>query len=130
MSDMMFREPNQVKWQGSRPGHNGTQVLENTESNVLNWVVLYTVPAGQTLFLTMVSFSWDQSVNNVWKIAIYDDVPALWKTLAIGRAILAAGNPFWMSTFWPPIEVPAGYHIQRYQDVAIAPCFTIHGWTE
>ena len=130
MSDMYFREPNQVKWMGSRPGHNGTQVLEYSNSAVLNWVPIYTVPAGETFYMTFMSFTWQLSVNDIWAVAIYNAVPAVWRYICLGRGVLTAGSLGWHESFWPPIEIPDGYHIYRYQAVNIAPCLCIHGWVE
>ena len=130
MSDMMFREPNQVKWMGSRPGHNGTQVLVDGTFLLLVPTVFYTVPVGQTLHITNMLLSRGQFVATFAYIAIYDDVPALSSIIfPVLWAIAPQGNPI-INSYWPPIEVPAGYHLYISQTVNCQLVYVVHGWVE
>jgi len=52
MALMKFREANQVKWVGVRPGHNGTFVSAQGMCDAVAWVTFYTVPANKWLFIT------------------------------------------------------------------------------
>lgn len=130
MALMNFREPNQVKWLGSRPGHNGTQI---TEFNVVDNgnVDLYVVPAGKRFFLT----SWAVSAINIsggagngfMSVAIGGlnaFMPASFSS-ALNEPMSEAGR------FWPPIELAAAENVYIYSSVA---AFfirgSIHGWVE
>ena len=70
----VHREPNQVKWVGVRPGHNGEQVLIDINSAVN--AILYTVPANKLLFL----YDWHttivRDVANTINIEIRNNVAA------------------------------------------------------
>ena len=130
MSDMHFREPNQVKWQGSRPGHNGDQVLE--DGSVSNGeLAIYTVPAGQRAFITGITFHSDASGGaGSGAIRIYNAVPALvcnlfYTTQRDAGPINDTGN------FWPPIELPAAWSIRVWSNNAVITAYgAIHGWVE
>jgi len=130
MSDMHFREPNQVKWQGSRPGHNGTQVIEGEPIAALNWSTVYLVPAGVTFYMTFASLSHYNIITAFMYLAIWDAGPALWRT------IFGLGHPVntsvlgMSSNFWPPIELAPGYSVQVYQNVNNAVVGSVHGWIE
>lgn len=52
MALMRFREENRVKWVGVRPAHDGTFHSEHLAQAVVAWGNVYTVGAGQTLYLT------------------------------------------------------------------------------
>ena len=130
MSDMHFREPNQVKWQGSRPGHNGTQVSETGTANTAT-VDLYTVPAGLVFhFCGWVFLSWGVGFGDgahLW----------IWTTVAldrreINRGVHAANDGFTVvKSYWPPLEVPTGAIIRLISDNVNSVCFaSIHGWVE
>ena len=130
MSDMMFREPNQIKWLGTRPGHNGTQVLEdNTVNN--GTVVLYTVAAGEIFYWC----GWNINVrapayaSNTY-LEVYDDVPALWKEIQRGGTGANQVNLL-SKSYWPPLEIPAGYSVRIRSTIAgHAINASIHGWVE
>ena len=130
MSDMHFREPNQVKWSGVRPAHNGVQVLESGMANNAT-VILYTVPATEILYLCGFTFvSWTTIFSSDGYLQIYDDGALLWRELAQG----AAGINQAMSMahgYWPPIEVRADYTINLVSTAATTVCFAcINGWAE
>jgi len=130
MSDMHFREPNQVKWQGSRPGHNGTQVLESFTTVAIATTPFYTVPVGHTLFLTNVAVSSSINVSSVLWVNIHTDAPAFWRTLLVGETIINADRMALVNQYWPPVEIPSGYIIYVHQTVNVNIRITIHGWYE
>ena len=130
MSDMHFREPNQVKWMGTRPGHNGTQVLEHRESNVAGEALLYTVPVGHTLFLCYYFVGGETQVDRQLGYYIYDDGGLVWKILAYCTTNSTDGVSHLSEHFWPPIEVPAEYEIRVFASVAAFYSACIHGWYE
>ena len=130
MSDMMFREPNQVKWMGSRPGHNGTQVLLSDTVAAVVPTGFYTVPAGKTLFITSAFLNITNPVAVSYYLAIFNAVPALDQYLintyyTAGQQIVPV-----QANYWPPIEVEAGYHLYYRQGVNALLTYTIHGWVE
>ena len=130
MALMEFREPNQVKWQGLRPGHNGTQVIEGEPIAALNWSTVYLVPAGVTFYMTFASLSCCGLIAANMYLAIWDAGPALWRT------IFGLGHPVntsvlgMSSNFWPPIELAPGYSVQVFQNVNNAVVGSVHGWIE
>lgn len=127
---MNFREQNQVKWVGTRPGHNGVQVLErNTANN--GTTVIYTVPAGKTLYLvnwTLAFFA--GGVTGDARMCIWDTTPAIWKFLAFMTVAVNDADNMELSTPFP-VEVPAQYTI-RVSNFAAGHWTTglIHGWVE
>ena len=122
----VHREPNQVKWIGVRPGHNGDQVLENdTAINVLK--TIYTVPADKLLFL----FAYDIGVYSgaaaTAYFYIYDDTPAIFKSLAV-RPVTANTAVSSSQGLWVPIEIPEGYSLRLITSVAGCAIYvSIHG---
>ena len=130
MSDMHFREPNQVKWQGSRPGHNGTQILVGLEIAALNWSIVYTVPAGQKLFLTQAFLGVGGNATSAVYLGVYDDTPVLIHRLAGGWRQINQTWPGFHLNYWPPLELLAGYSIRYSQSVNTSIIVAIHGWTE
>ncbi len=130
MALMKYREGNRVKWQGSRPAHNGEQVLEQASVNNATGI-LYTVPVGKILYLV----HWWHGfyvggVNGDSNMAIYDEVPALYRWISYLTGIAGQSLNFSSSPFIP-IEVPADYSIRATN--AAATHWTrcgIFGWVE
>jgi len=123
MAAMAFREPNQVKWMGIRPGHNGTQVVAlNTATNAE--VLLYTVTAGKTLFLVSASVGWTGGGSGWGIIMIQTAASADWYypcfTSGSSNYFASQGN------FNPcvPLEVPAGY---KCYVKSVGATFRVHG---
>lgn len=130
MGMMGYREANQVNWFGSRPGHNGTQVFAFLQDNLLADTPFYTVPAGETLFLTYAFIGARQAVVTILGVNIYTAVPGLWQWLCQYRNEVGSGNRCISQNFWPPIEVPAGYTIRKSSTAACDSAAIIHGWAE
>ena len=130
MALMKFREPNQVQWQGVRPGHNGTQVLESFSTALVVPTPFYTVPAGKTFFLTYAGLF--QSINITGRLIldIYTDAPAYWRRLLTGLSLLNQISLAINVSYWPPIEVPAGYIFYVEQSAIAGVLAVIHGWVE
>lgn len=129
MAVMGFREPNQVKWTGTRPGHNGTQVVASAQASG-NTQLLYTVPAGNTLYLCSAWISYDGGAAG--RGLMYINTPGAVRWLVPASAhITANGSYVYGMTYWPPLEVPAGYLI--YSTSAVVGCLlsgNIFGWVE
>ena len=107
----VHREPNQVKWIGVRPGHNGIEILES--GNVDNGTdVVYTVPADK-LFLW---FGWNaimisNAYSSACSIGIFNAVPVLVRniqTFGTGANMATALS----KSYWPPLEVAEGFSIR------------------
>jgi len=130
MALMEFREPNQVKWVGSRPGHNGTQIL-SYESATNGTGVIYTVPAGYTFFLCGIYGLLVAGANpGLGGVFSYDAVPAIDIRLLM---LYAAANEIEHRhmTYWPPVEIEAGYSLRSYSSaVGLMMRGTINGWIE
>jgi len=130
MSDMMFREPNQVKWQGSRPGHNGTKILVGMMIDAINWTVVYTVPAGEVGFITHISLSHQLNLAAGYHVAIYDATPAFAYSLFRSIHILNFPTVRCNLNYWPPLEIPAAFSIRFLQTVDTDMTAHVHGWSE
>jgi len=127
---MKFREPNQVKWLGWRPAHRGTQILQQGIATNATTIV-YTVPPGQTFYLTAFHFSCSTAIVGNGRAEIFNGV-AVQQVLGFLRVITAAGwVPVCQNSYRFPLELPAGWVIRAISAIA---AFTvtlgIHGWVE
>jgi len=130
MALMAFREPNQVKWWGIRPAHRGTQVAKSA-SAINATVIIHTVTAGKTLFLCSASLSLQSGVGggnifvrngaDVWQFAL----------LAAQIFTAAATSQGSSITFWPPLEIAAGWDLCTISGAAACSASGfIFGWEE
>jgi len=131
MALMNFREPNQVKWVGSRPGHNGEQITAAKTSIATAWDDVYTVSAGKTLYLCTLRHShYSNTISKFYHIA--------WTDAGHGvqvRFVYDVNKVTGMNSdvihFWPPLEIPAGHKIAMYVADATNRIFCfIYGWEE
>ena len=126
MALMEFREPNQVKWMGSRPGHNGAQKLIKIETAVP--ALLYTVSAGTTFFLTSYFFGITSNGIGASDLQVRNAADAI--QYYLGWVISYTSNPgnkVGMS-FPFPIEIPAGWDF--YTSATLNTLGFIAGWEE
>ena len=130
MALMAFREPNQVKWIGTRPAHRGTQITQYaTADNAVT--IIYTVPAGKVLYLVSAVLS--VPTGGVGRAAIYirDALDAstifLIHYAQVATGLVHTGTPL----FYPPVEVPAGYDIVVSSGaIGVLAVGSIFGWEE
>ncbi len=125
-----FREPNQVRWIGFRPGHNGTQVTKQGAANNTTTIV-HTVTAGKVLYLVDWTVGWESLALGSWcalRVRNAADVLAFDIWTMPTRAVLNGGLAV---AYIYPIEIPAGY------DVVVAAANGnvsiygfIHGWED
>jgi hypothetical protein len=130
MALMNYREPNQVKWMGTRPGHNGTQVDKaNTATNGI--AIVYTVTAGKTLYLCTVS-KWVELVAvGISSVFLRNVADVFQYNLIYELTVAGVLIPHRSVTFWPPLEVPAGYDICVRSSVAgLTVGSFVFGWEE
>lgn len=130
MALMKWRELNQVKWVGVRPGHNGTQVLkENYVSNAT--LVLHTVTAGKTLYLCSAYASYYISATGIiGRLFVRDVADFTVYSFSICNSG-ALGQMESTPSYNPPIEIPAGYDICLISGAASMVIRAgIHGWEE
>jgi len=130
MALMKFREPNQVKWVGSRPGHNGTLSIKSTVAE--NEVdVFYTVGAGDTFYLV----GWSCGIRNaaaaVANVAFFMGIGGvgtyyfLLDRVPVDDGSRLAGN------FYPPMECPAGTTFSASSPALnVSVMASIWGWVE
>ena len=126
MSDMMFREPNQIKWVGTRPGHNGKQKLIKIESAVS--ALLYTVTAATVFYLTAYYIGTSQNDTGSALLTVRNALDAEQYHLAFptGYALMpGAGHGM---TFYFPLEIAAGWDFYLTCDCACRGF--IAGWEE
>ena len=103
----VHREPNQVKWVGVRPGHNGEQVLININRNAN--ALLYTVGVGKLLMLYDWQIGMVLAANLSCSLYIRTDAAAPYYYLAyLSTATNVTGGNMSNNTC-VPIEVPAAY---------------------
>lgn len=110
MAAMKFRESNQVKWIGTRPGHNGVQVVgEGTATD--ETTLMYTVPAGKILFLYEALLATGSLVAAGAGLMVRDDGDVFVRHLC--KLQSAAVASFLADHFrcWPPYEIAAGYDV-------------------
>lgn len=130
MALMEFREPNQVRWTGSRPAHRGTQIIKQF-GVISGTAIVHTVTAGKVFYLCECLLSTFNSVSSYGYGFIRDGADALIRRIIAMR--VQAGSTFVgpHNTFWPPIEIPAGYDICVLSSaLAIEYKLSIHGWEE
>lgn len=130
MSEMSFREPNQVLWRGVRPAHLGTQILKYADANAAT-VVVHTVSAGKVFYLTFFSHTgFLSAAGEVSELIIRNAADALqlrlsrFESPASETLSVAVGLNF-------PIEIPALWDIAIYSSNAgIVSYGSIAGWEE
>ena len=130
MSVMNFREPNQVKWVGVRPAHNGTQVIKHTNAQN-GTVIIYTVPSGNTYFLTGFTIGVRQEAAGDIALGVRDGSD-VWQYYLFHNSYGSAQPPyaFGMGLTYP-IEIPEDYDIYLWSSAASVYIFaTIMGWIE
>ena len=130
MALMKFREENHVKRVGVRPGHDGTQIAKtNTAINLT--AIVHTVTAAKTLFLTSAVLGVEVIAAGNAAAWIRDVGDVFWWYLFRTDIVAAQNPPIGVVTFWPPVEVPAGYDIVVMSAVALLKVrLSIHGWEE
>jgi len=130
MALMKFREPNQVKWMGSRPGHDGTHVAISKGATNAS-VELYEVPAGKVFYLCHASMGFSAVAAGRANLFINTNIPALW-FICFYDVVLAASDPATHdAAYWPPIEIPAAYKLYIHSNaVGLTIWGQIHGWVE
>ena len=105
----VHREPNQVKWIGVRPGHNGEQILINIDTAVT--AVIYTVPADKLLFIFNYSYSCASNAAAWAFVQLRNALDVVYYTLGQSASSAGACAPVVSANLWVPIEVPAGYDL-------------------
>lgn len=121
MALMSFREPNVVKWIGTRPAHSWTQIAKGAQA--LNaTVVIHTVTAGKTLFLVESLLALITGSSGIGLLWVRDGADALVRYL--GWAAWGAGLMSGDGHFQPmiPYEIPAGYDICCSTSAATLTC--------
>ena len=124
----VHREPNQVKWVGVRPGHNGDQFIYSGVMAAIVPTAIAQVPADKIMFLCSASLGAYGGVVAGMRLAIYTDVPAFWHYLMSGVSAAAGGNFSSCASYDPPIEIPAGYWLYVEQNVNAQLHYFFHGW--
>lgn len=130
MAKMLWREPNEVMWRGWRPAHKGTQVASR-DSVEGGTKLVYTVPAGQTLYLVHAQTLALGGALGLYSSYIRNAADALWFYLTYGGT--AAGFAYFNGPFAPaiPLEVPSGYDLCIWSNaVGMLAEGAFFGWVE
>jgi len=127
---MHFREPNEVRWVGTRPAHKGTQIL--VETHVDDGVaIVRTVPGGKVLYLCECSLFTCSQVSGLMSLTLRNtsDVTVrdfCYINVQANTTIVRDCNHF-----WPPLEIPPGYDIVVVSNTAGLVAYGgISGWEE
>ena len=105
----VHREPNQVKWIGVRPGHNGEQVIIDIDDAVN--ADLYTVPVDSILLI----FGWSWGVIHNLAVEARIEIKTAgaahycWLGFSTAQAAVPGTNN--NNALFVPIELPEGYVI-------------------
>jgi len=130
MALMKFREPNQVRWIGSRPGHNGTQVLIR-QSATNATAILYTVPVGKTLYLCSVGLGYFATAAGLVQLTIRDDGLATIAFLLSDFITGAVDGQSKNISYYPPIEIPESWTLRVHSSaVGLSVHTYLFGWVE
>jgi len=105
----VHREPNQVKWIGVRPGHNGTEQLVQIECG--GNLLVYTVPADKLFLIYDWQFSVAGGVAGAALLSLRTAVPAIYYHLAYVTSVVGSSSAGVSQALWIPIELPATYQI-------------------
>jgi len=130
MALMKFREPNQAKWSGSRPAHNGTQILKyvNADNSVAK---IHTANAGVTFYLTHVGITYRALAVGRAELFIADDGDVTQATIFSIITTAAGWSIGQTAAFWPPVEMGAGWYVAIGSNAAgLTVRGFCHGWEE
>lgn len=110
MALMKFREKNRAAWVGVRPGHNGEQV---DDTKVINnsTAIVYTVPAGKTLYLCNINVSVYTNVAGGFYVAVRDAGDANAEYFYRGISHINLPVPPAIINWRQPREIPTGYDL-------------------
>ena len=130
MAKMTFREDNQVKRVGTRPGHEGTQVAKyNRTTPAL--ALIHTVTAAKTFYLCSASLGSDQLAAGESYLAYRDAADLNTVIFLIDLSTATIPHPACVITFWPPLEIPALYDIYVASGAAGTRAYGfVFGWEE
>ena len=123
MASAFFAEPNQVKWQGIRPGNNGEQILVPIDED--DFATIYTVPADKLFLLFDWGYGTRHNHTSQGRLAVMDDGAVAQAYIAVVDAYTSdAGTSVCGNTF-VPIEMIEGWEIKS---LCVEPVFGyIHG---
>ena len=130
MSAMNFREPNQARWLGVRPAHNGEQLVAyNITTN--DDRSIYQVPSGKTAYITsMIITATSGSVGGNVQVNYTDSANNLIKRL-VNHFFRVTGNIAFSVSFNPPLELINQQRIRAYSNANDATITVfLHGWEE
>ena len=129
MALMKFREENHVKWMGVRPAHDGTQVLAHTTGVGGTAPILYTVPAGMTLFITHLCVSFYAAGAGTWHARVNPGGVSVY--LAMGLVIAGSQLAPIPLNYWPPIELEETRTLSLVLGAGMGSTYLcMHGWVE
>lgn len=132
MAKMLFRHTNMAEWVGTRPAHNGVQIVDQDLQSGTGAIAMYTVPLGKVLHLTFLSIAASLSADAAarGRIIITTEVPATYLVPLVCQ-FEKAGQLMDHVSFWPPLELPAGYVITINVVGANITCYVaMSGWVE
>ena len=130
MAVMGFREPNRARWVGVRPAHDGAEVYNKADATNAT-VVVYTVPAGKVLHLTSLHVCSRATLAAGEVIVDIRNAAHVIQVSPFDHYYAAVGQMSDDISFWPPMELPAGWEIAvRSTNANSWGCLFVRGWIE
>jgi len=130
MALMIHREPNQVKWVGTRPAHNGVQVSKNVLATNAT-TIIYTVSDNKTLFLCTASLGHYGIATGGTYLGVRNDGDVFQYYIHYVMCQLNYPSVPVVVTFWPPLEIPEKWDIIVVSGVAgLSAMGYVFGWEE
>ena len=130
MALMNYREANQVLWRGVRPAHNGTQIVKYIFA-CNNVTIIHTVSAGTTFHLCSFGLGVHTVAAGTINVAVRNAADVFQYYLAMAEIVAGVTTMPFQGTFWPPLEIPAGYDLVVQSNAVVLTvmgmCF---GWEE
>jgi len=130
MAMMKFREKNDVRWVGTRPGHNGLQLIGNGAA-IDDTVDVMQVDAGYVGYITEITISVDNRADgSVW-VYWTDEANAIQKILFYTRTLATSPIIYCPIKYWPPLEIGDNHKIRCKSDQALLTIYAVaKGWEE
>jgi len=130
MALMKFREPNQVRWQGVRPAHDGERFGAFVSLNGVGWNAVLPVHATMTRYVTYFYMGMPHNLVQRASLAVRNDVAAVIQQFGDWESVVANPGIWVCQSFWPPVEVPPNWTIDMNLSVAAWTRCGVLGWRE
>jgi len=113
-----------------RPAHRGTQIVKGVAANN-GHTIAWTISVGKTGFLATIILSMSGNVGE-GTVYVRDAADVFQYDVMGGNLLTLAGySPPASVSFWPPLEIPAGWDIMVYSGaIGLIVKGLVFGWEE